>query len=83
MFHRFRAAEVDQIRRAFKTLDAEGKGELTADEVKRYFGKQGEAFSANEIEEMLNAAIDPNTKTVVYKNFAHLLTIDEDILGTE
>ena len=74
---------MDEIRRAFKTLDAEGKGELTVEEVKRFFGKQGEAFSANEIEEMLNAAVDPNTKTVVYKDFAHLLTIDEDILSTD
>ena len=74
---------MDEIRRAFKTLDAEGKGELTVEEVKRFFGKQGEAFSANEIEEMLNAAVDPNTKTVVYKDFAYLLTIDEDILSTD
>ena len=66
-----------------KALDAEGRGELSVEEVKRYFGKQGEAFSAGEIEEMLSAAVDPNTKTVVYKNFAHLLTIDEDILLTE
>ena len=44
---------------------------------------QGEAFSANEIEEMLSAAVDPTTKTVIYKKFAHLLTIDEDILLTE
>ena len=74
---------MDVIRRAFKALDAEGKGELTVDEVKKFFGKQGEAFSANEIEEMLSAAVDPNTKTVVCKNFAHLLTIDEDILLTD
>ena len=32
---------MDQIRRAFKALDAEGKGELSVDEVKKYFGKQG------------------------------------------
>ena len=31
---RFQAAGVDQILRAFKTLDAVGKGELTVDEVK-------------------------------------------------
>ena len=40
-FGRFQAAGVDQIRRAFKALDAEGKGELSVDEVKKYFGKQG------------------------------------------
>jgi hypothetical protein len=32
--------------------------------------------------EMMNAALDPSTKTVIYKNFAHFLTVDEDILST-
>ena len=41
LFGRFQAAGVDQIRRAFKALDTEGKGELSVEEVKKYFGKQG------------------------------------------
>ncbi len=80
--YRFQAAGIDQIRRAFHVLDPEGKGDLTVEEVRKHFGKMGEPFAQDEIEEMLNAALDPNTKTVIYKNFAHFLTVDEDILST-
>ncbi len=30
------------------------------------------------MEEFFNAALDANSKTVQYKNYVHLLTVDED-----
>jgi hypothetical protein len=46
--------------------------------MRKYFVEQGEPFSPDEMEEMLNAAVDPNSKTVQYKNFVHHLVIERD-----
>ncbi len=42
------------------------------------FTLHGEPFAPEETEELLNAALDPVTKTVQYKSFLHFLTINED-----
>ena len=37
----------------------------------------GEPFTQEEIDEMLSAAVDPDKGTVLYKDYASLMTIDE------
>ena len=54
------------------------KGYLTPEEAKEYFTSYGEPLSQEEMEEMLNAAVDPNTKQITYRSFVHYLTIEED-----
>ncbi len=43
-----------------------------------FFSAQGEQFSPEEMEELFNAALDANSKCVNYKNYVHLLTVDDD-----
>jgi hypothetical protein len=45
----------------------------------QYFTLHGEAFSQEETEELLNAALDPTTKTIQYRTFLHYLTINDDL----
>jgi len=42
------------------------------------FTLHGEPFAQEETEELLNAALDPTTKTIQYRSFLHYLTINED-----
>lgn len=43
----------EKIYRAFQALDVDKKGYLTEDELRSYMMKEGEAFSNEEMEEML------------------------------
>ena len=67
-----------ELLKAFQALDTEDKGYLTVEEVRNYFMKHGEQFSQDEMEEMLNAAVDSHTKHITYRTFVHFLTIEED-----
>ncbi|KAJ3193451.1 Dynein regulatory complex protein 8 [Irineochytrium annulatum] len=53
--------------RAFLTLDVEKKGFLTPDELRKFMTTEGEAFSQEEVEEMLNASTDPTNNRVYYE----------------
>ena len=68
----------EELLRAFRALDTEEKGYLTVEEARDYFMNHGQALSQNEMDEMLNAAVDPNTKVIPYSTFVHYLTIEED-----
>ena len=67
----------DELLLAFKTLDAKGKGILNVEELRRYFTQFGEPFAQDEIDELLNAAVTPNTRDIHYKTFVHNLILDE------
>ncbi len=71
--------EPDELLRAFEILDTEGKGFFQIDEIRRYFTQYGEPFGQDEIEELLNASVNNETKTISYKTFLHYLTIDEEM----
>eukprot|EP00656_Telonema_subtile_P022790 TRINITY_DN2401_c0_g1_i2.p2 TRINITY_DN2401_c0_g1~~TRINITY_DN2401_c0_g1_i2.p2 ORF type:complete len:129 (+),score=43.08 TRINITY_DN2401_c0_g1_i2:102-488(+) len=62
-------SEEDMIR-AFKALDTEEKGYLTADELRDHLTKNEEHFSNDEITEMLAFAVDPETGNCVYTEYA-------------
>ena len=40
--------------------------------------EEGEAFSQEEMQECCNAALDPTTKTVHYREFVHFLGVDDN-----
>ena len=79
MIFRFQPAPIDLLMKAFQALDPEGRGELKPEELRKMFSLQGgEPFSPDEMDDMLNAAVDTSTKTVVLKNFVHLLNIEDE-----
>ena len=67
--------------KAFEVLDKDSKGFLTADELRQFFIGHGESFALEEVEKLLDLALDPTSKTVQYKSFLHYLTINKDALS--
>ena len=49
----------EKIYRAFQTLDTDKKGFLLPDELRHYLTTQGEAFTNEEIDEMLTVCLNP------------------------
>mmetsp|Transcript_34642 Transcript_34642/g.54089 ORF Transcript_34642/g.54089 Transcript_34642/m.54089 type:complete len:161 (+) Transcript_34642:352-834(+) len=66
----------DEILQAFKTLDVDNKGYLEADELQRLMTSYVEKFSAEEVKEMLSAAVDVEMGRVYYEDYAELLAGD-------
>jgi len=60
----------EDLIRAFKALDTEGKGYLTADELRELLTKNEEHFSNDEITEMLAFAVDAETGHCVYTDYS-------------
>jgi Ca2+-binding EF-hand superfamily protein len=65
----------DEILLAFQTIDQDKKGYLDQDELMNLMTTMGEKFSADEIREMMSAAVDDDGK-VHYEDFAELLAAD-------
>lgn len=61
------------IFRAFRSIDKYKKGFLTAEELRAALMENGDNFTEDEMEEMLLAAVDPETGYIYYKNFADIL----------
>ena len=66
-----------RIIKAFEVLDKELKGYLTPEELQRYMTTEGEAFTTEEMDEMLSAAIDQDKQLIYYKDFAPLMLLEE------
>ena len=47
-------------------MDKEKKGYLTAEELKQVLTSEGEVFTAEEMEEMINSALDPFEGKIFY-----------------
>ncbi|VDI39631.1 Hypothetical predicted protein [Mytilus galloprovincialis] len=77
MERKYKPQPEDMILKAFHVLDQEGKGFLLAEELTKYMMEEGEPFTQEEMDEMLSAAVDPDKGTVLYKDYASQMTIDE------
>ena len=66
-----------RIIKAFEVLDKELKGYLSPEELQRYMTTEGEAFTTEEMDEMLSAAIDQDKQLIYYKDFAPLMLLEE------
>ncbi len=75
---KYRPVSPDLLLKAFSVLDGDNRGVLQADEVKRLLSEQGEPFANDEVEEFINAAVDPATRTIDYKAFVDHLAVDDD-----
>ena len=76
--HKYQLNNSDELLQAFETLDEEGKGVFSVEEIKRLFTQFGEPFAQDEMDELLNAAVTPNTREVHYRTFVHHLILDEE-----
>ncbi|XP_017387578.1 dynein regulatory complex protein 8 isoform X2 [Cebus imitator] len=75
---RYRPIPEDVLLRAFEVLDTAKRGFLTKDELIKYMTEEGEPFSQEEMEEMLSAAIDPESNSINYKDYISMMVIDEN-----
>ncbi|XP_036869592.2 dynein regulatory complex protein 8 [Manis javanica] len=75
---RYRPIPEDILLRAFEVLDQSKCGFLTKEELIKYMTEEGEPFSQEEMEEMLSAAIDPESNSVHYKDYITMMVIDDN-----
>ncbi|XP_032225225.2 dynein regulatory complex protein 8 [Nematostella vectensis] len=74
---RYKPAPEDQLSKAFEVLDQDKKGYLTTEELTKYMTEEGEAFTQEEVEEMLSAAVDPEKGVIFYKDFVAMLVVED------
>ncbi|KAK2509229.1 hypothetical protein MC885_006531 [Smutsia gigantea] len=75
---RYRPISEDILLRAFEVLDQSKRGFLSKEELIKYMTEEGEPFSQEEMEEMLSAAIDPESNSVHYKDYLTMMVIDDN-----
>lgn len=72
---RYQPASPEQLLQAFQTLDQEGHGYLTKEYISTLMTQDGEPFTQDELDEMLEIAIDPHTQTVPYEYYINQLMV--------
>ena len=75
---RYQSASEEVLLRAFEVLDQDKKSYLSSEELKKVLMEEGEPFSQEEMDEMLQAAVDPDKGTVLYKDFVTLMLPEAD-----
>uniref|UniRef100_A0A8C6RCR9 EF-hand calcium binding domain 2 n=1 Tax=Nannospalax galili TaxID=1026970 RepID=A0A8C6RCR9_NANGA len=74
----FRPIPEDVLLQAFEVFDTAKHGFLTREELIKYMTEEGEPFSQEEMEEMLSAAIDPESNSINYRDYIAMMVIDEN-----
>lgn len=46
-----------------------------------FLSPAGEAFTSEEVEEMMSAAVDPDKQVIYYENHAMIMALDEEAYG--
>lgn len=72
---RHQPATPEQLLDAFRTLDPEGHGYLHRELISTLMTQDGEPFTQDELDEMLEIAIDPHTETVPYEYYINQLMV--------
>ncbi|XP_008933466.1 PREDICTED: EF-hand calcium-binding domain-containing protein 2, partial [Merops nubicus] len=73
----YRPIPEDVLLHAFEALDKNKCGYITKEELVKYMTEEGEPFTQEEMDNMLAAALDPETNTVRYRDYLSKLVIDE------
>ncbi|KAL1517864.1 hypothetical protein ABEB36_001572 [Hypothenemus hampei] len=71
--HRYEPASPEVLLEAFRTLDPEQQGYLTKEHMSTLMTQDGEPFNQDELAEMLEIAIDPQTHTIPYEYYINQL----------
>ncbi|XP_036309474.1 dynein regulatory complex protein 8 isoform X2 [Pipistrellus kuhlii] len=75
---RYRPIPEEVLLRAFEVLDPTKRGYLSKEELVKYMTEEGEPFSQEEMEEMLSAAIGPESNFIHYRDYITMMVIDEN-----
>ena len=68
----------EDLLQAFGVLDPAKHGFLSKGELINYMSEEGQPFSQEEMEEMLSAAIDPESNSIYYKDYITMMVTDEN-----
>jgi len=77
MERKYKPCVEEKIMRALEILDTDRKGYLTVEEVSNYVTKEGEPFTQEELDEMLQGAVDSEKGVINYKDYAMKLAVDD------
>ncbi|XP_006752830.1 PREDICTED: EF-hand calcium-binding domain-containing protein 2 [Myotis davidii] len=75
---RYRPIPEEILLQAFEVLDPTKRGFLSKEELIKYMTEEGEPFSQEEMEEMLSAAIGPESNFIHYRDYITMMVIDEN-----
>jgi calmodulin len=73
--YRLQGAEPELLLAAFKTLDVDGKGTVHPEKLRELLTREGEAFSPEEMDDMLTAAVDSATELIHYEDYVPKLMV--------
>ncbi|XP_064394582.1 dynein regulatory complex protein 8-like [Halichondria panicea] len=75
---RYQPSSEEIILKAFEVLDQDRKSYLTEVELKKFMTEEGEAFTPEELEEFLTAAVDQEKGVVQYREFVTTMLPDSE-----
>ncbi|KAF9408875.1 hypothetical protein HW555_011590 [Spodoptera exigua] len=70
---RFYPASAEVLLAAFRYFDEEGRGYLTKERFTKLMLEEGEPFTQEEFDEMMQTALDPVTDTITYEYYINQL----------
>ncbi|XP_023946132.1 dynein regulatory complex protein 8 isoform X3 [Bicyclus anynana] len=73
--HRFYPASAEMLLAAFRYFDKEGRGYLTKEKFAQLMLEEGEPFTQEEFDEMMQTALDPVTDTITYEYYINQLMV--------
>uniref|UniRef100_A0A6I8NM71 EF-hand domain-containing protein n=1 Tax=Ornithorhynchus anatinus TaxID=9258 RepID=A0A6I8NM71_ORNAN len=78
MEKRYRPIPEDVLLRAFEVLDPSQRGHLTKEELVKFMTEEGEPFTQEEMEEMLSAAVDPESNVINYRDYLSMMVVEDN-----
>ncbi|GBP47634.1 Dynein regulatory complex protein 8 [Eumeta japonica] len=77
---KFYPATADMLLAAFQYFDTEKRGYVTKERFKQLMMEEGEPFTEDEYDEMMQIALDPITDTITYEYYInHLITYEHHL----
>ncbi|XP_041985829.1 dynein regulatory complex protein 8 isoform X2 [Aricia agestis] len=81
--HRFYPASAETLLAAFKFFDEEGRGYLTKETFTKLMMEEGEPFTQEELDEMMQAALDPVSNVITYEYYINQLMVEDEVIASE
>ncbi|CAH0598730.1 unnamed protein product [Chrysodeixis includens] len=81
--HRFYPASAEMLLAAFRYFDSEGRGYLTKERFTKLMLEEGEPFTQEEFDEMMQTALDPVTDTITYEYYINQLMVEDEIIENQ
>ncbi|XP_017770272.1 PREDICTED: EF-hand calcium-binding domain-containing protein 2 isoform X1 [Nicrophorus vespilloides] len=74
--HKFEPESPAKLLEAFHILDPDGHGYITKEHMSTIITQDGEPFTQDELDEMLEIAIDPHSQTIPYEYYINQLMVE-------